>query len=485
MSFLKNMPSKLKNSKYFNWIMLSAVLLFVVFKMPYLELPFYWDEAPVYGPAIRTMEQSGPCLLPGCISQWLHTGHPLLFYFSASLWMQIFGASCFSGHVFSLLLSVLTLFSFYHIGCKLLNKKIALLSCLLLMTTPIFMAQSGIMVPEIYLTFFTLWAIYFYLKKKYFLYFLSAICGVYVKESGLVVVCAVALHGILFNPSNKNWKSRIYYSLAFFSPVLVSSVFYILQYYISGYFFFPRHLNWVDLSFDSIGAKLNSELHFVALSQGRNIISFAALIALPVLLVLKGKSSFTVKVRSTLALFLIFLFGFFSFCSLNFLSTRYMLSMIPVYFLLCSFLIIKGLDIKKWTFLPIALVLLSINLYSLYDNTKKAYPQDFSLAYKDMVEVHQELVSHLIWNNLQDKKIITHGLVETALTNPYAGYVTEKDSKKFTSVNKVPKEEAEIIITSIMEQDEKFKYYKLENREPIKEFKKGNGWCKIYVWDPN
>jgi 4-amino-4-deoxy-L-arabinose transferase-like glycosyltransferase len=476
-----NKTQTLKKSS-FHWIIVLAIILFIIFKVPYLNLPFYWDEAWVYGPAVRTMEQSGPCLLPGCISQWLHTGHPLLFYFSASLWMKVFGASCYSGHVFSLFISILTLGSFYYIGCKLLNKKVALLSGLLLMTTPIFAAQSGIMVPEIFLTLFTIWSIYFYYKKKFFLYFLTAICAVYVKESGLVLVCAVALHSILFNPYKLNLKGRVLYSLAFFSPFFISSIFYILQYFISGYFFFPRHLNWVDFSMESIFNKLNGELHFVALAQGRNIISFISLISILILFFIKQKRKLLIEKKELMTLFLIFLFGFFLFCSLNFLSTRYMLSMIPFYFLICSFIIVTIFN--KWMYFPIILILLSINIFSLYDNTLKAFPQDYSLAYKDMVDVHQEAVNYLIENKLHNKKIITHGLLNTALIDPYAGYISKENSKKFTSINKVPTLKAEIVITSIMEQDEKFKAYKLENLSPIKEFKKGNGWCKIYIWQP-
>lgn len=470
-------------SKYsvYDLIILVSIISFVVFKIPYLSLPFYWDEAWVYGPAIRIMEESGPCLLPGCISDWWYTGHPLLFYFLASSWMKFFGATCFSGHVFALTTSIMTLSSLYYVGGKMFDKRVGLLTTLLLMTTPVFASQSGILVPEVLLTLFSVWAIYFGYIQKFWWYFIFAVLVLYVKESGAVLICAVSMHGFLFNPQKGNFIKRLLHSLALFSPILVGSLFYITQFYISNYFFYPRHLNWVDFSYQSIRAKFEMAYIFVTQDQGRIFISKISITAMILYLLRFRLKKLNKEVKSKLGLLLIFILGFMSFCSLNYLSQRYMLSMLPFFFLVVSYFIINGLGFKKLFSIFIIFATFGINVYSLWKDKTNAHPHDISLAYRDMTEVHQEVVNYLIENNYQSKKIVTHGLVHTALVQPLAGYLSKEESEKFISVNVYEPEEGEIIITSIIERDDvRIQNFDFDNLELIKNFKKGNSWCKIW-----
>lgn len=462
-------------------IALIAIGIFVFLKVPYLDIPFYWDEAWVYGPAVLVMEESGPCLLPECISQWLHTGHPLLFYFLASSWMKLFGANSLSGHLFALFVSTLTLASMFFIVKEWFGKMVGLFSVLLLMTTAVFAAQSGIMVPEVLLTLFSLWAFYFYTKKKFWWYFLFAVLVLYVKESGAVLICAVSLHGLLFASFKGSFSKRFVYSLSLFSPILVGSLFYISQYFISGYFFYPRHLNWVDLSIDSMIVKFNIAFDFVFKDQGRIYLSVMALFS-GIVFLLRGKfRQLEKETISNLMLLVIFIVGFLSFCCLNYLSNRYMLSMIPIFLILVSFVILNANAYLKGASIFIIFALVGLNFYSLIKDKKQAHPHDISLSYKDMVEVHVETIEYLKELKFQDKKIVTHGLMHTALSLSEAGYLSKEECKSFVWVNKGEPEEGEIVIYSTIERDDVrvtgFDYNKLEL---LKEFRKNNCWCRIY-----
>lgn len=472
--------TKLKPSVYTVTLFL-LVLGFIFFKLPFLSLPFYWDEAWVYGPAVRIMEESGPCLVPLCISDWWYTGHPLLFYFLASSWMKLFGATCFSGHLFAMTVSVLALFSLYYTSSKLFDKRVGLLSTVLLMTTPVFAAQSGIMVPETLLTLFSVWALYFVIQKKFWGYFIFAVLVLCVKESGAVIVCAASLYALMFNPRDGALKTRFLHALTMLSPILVGSIFYFLQNYLAGYFFYPRHLNWVDLSYDSIVLKFEMAYVFVTQDQGRKWISLFAIGALIVYLIRFKAGLFDKVTRSKLGLLIIFLFGFMSFCSLNYLSQRYMLTMLPFFFIFVSYFLVHGLSFNKWTEYLLITTLIGCNVFLLWKDTKHAFPHDISLAYKDMVEVHQDVVDYLVENKYQDKKIVTHGLVHAALKQPYAGYLTEKKANEFLAVNTLEPTDSDVLITSIVESDDaRIQISNFKDLVLIKEFKQGNAWCKLW-----
>ena len=65
-------------------------LIFIIFKLPHLSLPYYSDEAWSYIPAIHMMETNGLSMLPDALPPDVSRGHPLLFYFLGALWMRVF-----------------------------------------------------------------------------------------------------------------------------------------------------------------------------------------------------------------------------------------------------------------------------------------------------------------------------------------------------------------------------------------------------------
>ena len=83
------------------WVLLLVLLVFVIFKIPHLFYPYYWDESWPYAPAIREMLHHGISLMPDAVNPELSRGHPLFFHAIAALWMKIFGSSHFAMHSFS------------------------------------------------------------------------------------------------------------------------------------------------------------------------------------------------------------------------------------------------------------------------------------------------------------------------------------------------------------------------------------------------
>ena len=77
-----------KNSIHFI-ILILATIAFIIFKIPHLSMPYCWDEAWVYGPAVRMMAENGLGLLPDALPVHYSRGHPLLFHFLAAGWLTV------------------------------------------------------------------------------------------------------------------------------------------------------------------------------------------------------------------------------------------------------------------------------------------------------------------------------------------------------------------------------------------------------------
>ena len=146
------------------------LLLFVLLKIPALHLPYFWDELGVYSRAGLYLHDNGLGLLPKDLPPELSRGHPLLFAFIQAIGYNIFGDGVVGGHITALIISLILLWSVYFITSKYFSKYTALLAVMILIIQPLFFAQSVLILPEISLALFVLWAIYFWLGKKYVLH---------------------------------------------------------------------------------------------------------------------------------------------------------------------------------------------------------------------------------------------------------------------------------------------------------------------------
>jgi 4-amino-4-deoxy-L-arabinose transferase-like glycosyltransferase len=149
-----------------NYFIFSLVLILILIKVSYLQIPFYWDEAWSYAMAIFDMANHGPTLIPGHANEWFTRGHPLFFYFIASSWLVIFGKSVVSAHIFALLISCLSLYLIHFCCRKLFSVSIANIVAITLMSQIMFIAQSTLLLPEIFLMGLSVWVFYLYFQKK-------------------------------------------------------------------------------------------------------------------------------------------------------------------------------------------------------------------------------------------------------------------------------------------------------------------------------
>ncbi|MDZ4668530.1 MAG: hypothetical protein SGJ00_11705 [bacterium] len=339
-----------------------AVLLigFVAFKFEALFLPYFWDEAWVYMPAIRTMSEVGPSMLPGSIDANLYTGHPLLFYFLASTWIKLFGSSLWVAHSFPLLISVTLLLSVFYVAYRWSKESaFCLVPCFMLLTV---------------VDFFLL------------------------KERGKEMLLKMAGIILLF---------------------IIGFSFFFLQKLKLGWYFFPRHSNWITI--EDFQYKFDLAFDILFKQQGRVWYYVLAFVCAVISLLIVGHRYKKIQLVKILGI-LIFTFGFSLFAAINFFSTRYLLGALPLLMLGCG-LLIGGLEKTLFAKILLPLVLF-YGCFNIYTSMELKEFSDTELSYTKLLKAQVNMVDYLKANAPQEQ-IYAPFLMLVNLSNSKSGFVEE------------------------------------------------------------
>jgi 4-amino-4-deoxy-L-arabinose transferase-like glycosyltransferase len=213
--------------------LILMVAVFILCKIPYLSLPYYWDEAWVYGPALRIMEAQHLSIMPDALPVEYSRGHPLLFHFTGALWLRVFGTSLFSSHAFALTVSIALLFFVFYFCTQVFSKETGLIACFFILLQPIFQAQSVLVLPEIMLALFSLMTVFYFLKEKWFGYVIAGICAVFTKETGIVLFAVVGLwhltDSFFLQKEKLNFVRFILKSFLLLIPLALFAIFLVIQ----------------------------------------------------------------------------------------------------------------------------------------------------------------------------------------------------------------------------------------------------------------
>ena len=239
------------------------IMLFIISKWNSLSLPYFWDEAWSYIPAISEMTKHHPGLLPGNIDVSLYRGHPTLFYFLASVWMKFVSGSLFSMHFFALLISLLAVVSFYRLMLLVLSPQWSFFGAIVFVLQEAFDVQSSFVLPEVFIVLLTTEAIRHYLtRKKIHFLILAGLLGL-TKETGVVIIGTFILYELFSERGIKMSSKWVYLSL------LPAVIFYTLQKIKMGWFFYPLHLDLIDITPGTLNAKAEIIFRFLFFDQGR------------------------------------------------------------------------------------------------------------------------------------------------------------------------------------------------------------------------
>jgi 4-amino-4-deoxy-L-arabinose transferase-like glycosyltransferase len=478
MDFYLMKPSLNKLTPYF---LPLIIVLFVLTRLGNLNLPFYWDEAWSYATAVFDMHENGLAILPGDANPNLTRGHPLLFYFLAALWMKLFGTSLVAIHLFPLIISCIFLIALYKIALSLFNKESAIIAVLLFTLQSIFLAQSTLLLPEMMLALFTLLSFYFYYMKKWVWFSIFSILLVMTKETGMVLIAALFFDKILlekwFNRnSSRSWPLLIRELAVLCIPVVAFATFMILQKMHFGWFLYPEHLSMTILNPGAIIQRLTSFCTLLFLQHGKIVLLALALTGV---ILLVRKKAVSVKQTHLLVFSCLFVLLYMLFSAVNFFTTRYLLSVLPFFFICGAWIISEMFAGRNPTRKFVVASLALIFAYHSFIGYKSE--ADVSLAYKNTVLVHKEAVHYAEEMQWQQKHLCTSFLMLYNLSDPNLGYLSNK-GKPFVNLNKNPENNYDVYICYSNEPNPEYDRIQSDSCYVLnKRFESRGAWAECYV----
>lgn len=453
-------------------IVIAAV---IIYKLKFLLLPYFWDEAWPYSVAVRTLFNNGLSLLPGAIDADLSRGHPLMFHFLAALWMKIFGNGVLSGHSFVLAISVFLIVCTYLFCKKFFSERVGFIAGLLLSVQPLFITQSVFLMPEMLMALWTMLCLFVFFEGRKFLFLIFGTAMMLTKESGYVLpaILFIAEVFVFFFSKQKSSRSFLGKLLLICIPVFVASIFYILQKNKFGWFFYPFHMDHISSSLKVFPENLQNEAAYLFIYYGRNGISIFVIISLIWILTLP-KFGFTQNEKKILPVLSLYIVLYLVFSALNFYIPRYLMCAFPPFIIIGSVLADKVFARFKLIY-PLIITGIAVTCLFFYFQPKKYGDMDYSPS----VNTDLQMVRYCEQMGLQDKKIFTTTLIRYALNEPYTGYLS---AGKFSNVQWEFSGDTEYCIFSADEYDsDLFSKIKKENRlELVKRFEAQYAWCELY-----
>ncbi len=471
-----------KPSHLSTFLILSIVIvLFIISRLGYLNLPFYWDEAWSYATAVFDLAENKLPVLPGAMDPELTRGHPPVFYYISALWVKISGTHPVPVHSFPLLISVIFMIAVFFITRSLFDHFTALTALLLLPLQTLFLSQSTQLLPEIMLALWTLLTFYAYFKRKWILFSVFSILLVMTKETGMVLIGTLFLDKIaierIFSRGQKKPVKWLIRELAFMCiPVLAFAVFMVLQKIRNGWFLYPEHIGLTVLEPREILNRIYLFLSRLLFQHGRNIFFIVSAVAFIYLLIKKSVSRHTAHL---LLLSAVFILVYIAFSSVNFFTTRYLISVLPFYIIPGSWLITAGMKTNLQKASVLVLFFFIFGYYAFF--TVTCSEQDTSPGYKNTVLLQKQAVNFAEEMHWQQKPVYATFLMQYYLTIPELGYLYDK-AHPFTDIsNSTDKTYAVYIFCSNENDPLHANIQNDRNFKLVKQFEQDCAWVEMYI----
>ncbi len=509
------------------YIILFLVLsCFAILRLDSIGLAYFGDEAMVYGPAVQQMASNGPSMLPGAIQEDLSRGHPMMFHFTAGLFLFLFGNTVTNSHIFALLISLCTLFVVFKISKEFLSDLYSVLVVISVASFPLFIGQSAMVYPEMMLTLFALTTLYFYLKKKPIHFFISASFLLLTKETGILFLFSLAIWNILksiFIDHKKILSADFIKSqLPFVYPLLPLITFFVLQKIKFGYVFYPEHIGFIKTNYESVEymiENLSRQLfefdykYWIYLTFALMFLLFYRKVNLKYRIIIAVLYYFQYKmlfgeephdslltivtfILSNVLIFSVYLFAvkhnltiqdelilvsflfiliYVLFCVINFFTDRYLIICLP-FCLIMVYGLIAQVNYSKQMGIGFSVMILAFNFYFLATTRSNGETTPY---YKNVLMVQQEMVDYIESSGSNGDTIYCEFPHFVALNNKSAGF--KRRDIWFTIKVDSTIQYNYWVTDNFCGQN----YYKtIENRKDLKllkEFKHGNAEMRVYA----
>jgi 4-amino-4-deoxy-L-arabinose transferase-like glycosyltransferase len=176
---------------------LIVLILFTLAKLPSLAVPFWWDEAGAYiPPAVAVAENGLWTALPGMHARGFLEGHPPVLYIVHGALYEVFGRWIWPHRIGQLGFALLGLWFTYRLGRLLWGHWIGVSAAILLAMTPMYFAQSLMVLGDLPVTALGVASVYFLCTQRFWAYIIVATLLLQTKETALAVSAAAALYDL-------------------------------------------------------------------------------------------------------------------------------------------------------------------------------------------------------------------------------------------------------------------------------------------------
>lgn len=396
-----------------------------------ITLPYYWDEMSAYiQPAHWLADGSLLRAFPGFHPPETFYGHPFGVYLTLAALYKIFGASITVSHLFILTISFIGLYYTYLIGKHLHNCTAGIIASLLLLLSPLFFAQSGMVNGDTVITSLGAVTTYYFLKKEYRLFLLSSTLLVLSKESSAAFIAAMILYGFFSEEEGRSWNRVLIYA----APLFLLLGFFILQKVAAGSFLPNKYFKAHDFfDFQNFLEKLQLVSNWAFLLQYKAIL--LVLIALD--LVLNFKKSF----RKEYILFILISALFAGAFTLIFFLPRYIMPILPYFFIVGAASMVNLFGYRK-IYLGVTAAVLALFVSIVHGRGDSYGSSEADMQYRDIV-LSQKAACEYVESAFPGKTVLANFPFKASLTSPHLGYVKTPVKMTFS-----PTEHFEVMLYS-------------------------------------
>lgn len=233
-------------NKKLSIIFLLLLSVFVMF-FNLGSVPLLDPDEPVYAETPKEMLAAGDMLSPQIYGDYWFDKPPMYYWFVAGSY-KIFGINDFAARFPSALLGVAFIFAIYYFANKFFNERIALYSSLILLTSVEFFYLSKAAVTDITLTLFLSIALFLFMQKKYYWFYVFAGLATLTKGPiGIVFPAFIILIYLLITRKLSEIKQiKLPIGLVLFS--IVALPWYIYMYLTHGNIFIETFLGFHNIT---------------------------------------------------------------------------------------------------------------------------------------------------------------------------------------------------------------------------------------------
>jgi len=399
-------------------------LIFVailILHAPLLRLPFFWDEAGYYIPAVHDLVEYHTVIARTTID----TGHPPLSTAYLALWFTISGWKPAVARVAMLLLAAFALTNVFLLARRITNLQVALTTTVATAVYPVFFAQSSLTHADLAAAAFSLWGIRLGIERRMWWSQLAFSLAVLSKETAVITPIALAIWEIFFaKAKDQAGRSALSRAALRLVPVLPFAAWLLYHHHATGRFFGNADFYQYNVS------QTLSPLRFVLALVLRTWHLFGAMNMLPLTAATLVAMFFPpviddsgerprIAIPVQLQFAIIMLAHVIAFSLVGGAAlTRYLLTAYPLVIVIGMSTLYRRIMRWEW---PAAIMIIFFVLALFFDPPYKFAPED-NLTYKDYVQLHYDAARFLDQHE-RGATILTAWPATDELGRPYLGYV--------------------------------------------------------------